>query len=495
MDQSKLSVSQQSTSPSYPDSLLFIGNTWREAQDGARLPVVNPATGHHIGTVAKASATDVDESLFHAQQGFQVWSRTPASARSEVLDRAAQLLRARAPEIARLMTLEQGKPLAESLTEVLSAAQTIAYFSQEGPRIAGRVVQARFGDMQQLVVKEPVGVVAAFTPWNFPVNQAARKVAAALTAGCSIVLKAAEETPASPSELVRAFADAGLPKGVIGLLFGNPSDISQQLISSPFVQKVTFTGSTPVGKQLAALAGRHMKRVSMELGGHAPLIVAEDADIERAADACLLAKFRNAGQVCIAPSRFLVHASIEKAFTRALCARVQQIQVGDGLLPASTMGPLANQRRATAMHSFVDDTLRKGATWAAGEKVDDSGGYFFAPHVFTDVPLSASLFNEEPFGPIVAIRTFNRLQEAIQESNRLPYGLASYLFTESLNTLHQVSQDIQAGMLWVNQAAKSAPEMPFGGQKDSGYGSEGGMEALEAYLNTKAVSVCFQPKD
>lgn len=473
----------------YPNSLLYIGGTWREAQGGGHLPVVNPATGRQIGCVAKASAADVDEALIHAQQGFQVWSKTPASERADVLDRAAQLLRERAPEIAHLMTLEQGKPLAESLTEVLSAAQTIAYFSQEGPRIAGRVVQSRYRNTQQLVLKEPVGVVAAFTPWNFPVNQAARKVAAALTTGCSIVLKAAEETPASPSELIRAFADAGLPKGVVNLLFGNPADISLQMISSPLVHKVTFTGSTPVGKQLAALAGKHMKRVSMELGGHAPVIVAEDADIERAADACVAAKFRNAGQVCIAPSRFLVHASIEHEFTRALCARVQQLKVGDGLAPASTMGPLANQRRVSAMQGFVNDALSKGASLVAASKVEESNGFFFAPLVFTDVPLSSSLFNEEPFGPIVAIRAFDRLHEAIQESNRLPYGLASYLFTESLNTIHQVSQDIQAGMLWVNQAAKSAPEMPFGGQRDSGYGSEGGIEALEAYLNTKAVNV------
>ena len=338
-------------------------------------------------------------------------------------------------------------------------------------------------------LKDPVGPVAAFTPWNFPINQAVRKVGAALAAGCSIIVKAAEETPAAPAELIRAFVDAGVPSGAIGLVYGNPAEISGYLIPHPVIRKISFTGSTVVGKQLAALAGQHMKRVTMELGGHAPVIVAEDADIELAVKAAGAAKFRNAGQVCIAPTRFLVHESIRGDFIAALAGYAQGLKVGDGLAEGTQMGPLANPRRISAMTEVMEDAVKQGATVATGGARIGDAGNFFAPTVLVDVPLDAKVFNDEPFGPVAAVRSFNTLQEAIAEANRLPYGLAGYAFTRSLKSAHLLSQRVEVGMLWINQPALPSAEMPFGGLKDSGYGSEGGPEALETYLNTRAISI------
>jgi succinate-semialdehyde dehydrogenase/glutarate-semialdehyde dehydrogenase len=397
-------------------------------------------------------------------------------------------VRERAASMAEQMTQEQGKPLAEAKGEVLMAADIIEWFAEEGRRVYGRLVPPRNLGSQQLVLKEPVGPVAAFTPWNFPINQVVRKLCAALTTGCSILVKAPEETPASPAALLRAFADAGVPAGVIGLVFGDPAAISSYLIPHPIIRKITFTGSTPVGKQLASLAGLHMKRATMELGGHAPVIVAEDADIALAVKAAGSAKFRNAGQVCISPTRFLVHASRHDEFVKALVAQTERLKVGNGLDSGSTMGPLANARRLQAMAQFTEDAVQKGATVATGGVRLGDVGNFYAPTVLTDVPLDAKVFNDEPFGPMAAIRTFNTLDEAIAESNRLPFGLASYAFTQSLKSAHQLTHGLQVGMLWINQPAAAWPEMPFGGIKDSGYGSEGGPEALEAYLNTKSVA-------
>ena len=339
------------------------------------------------------------------------------------------------------------------------------------------------------MLKDPVGPVAAFTPWNFPINQAVRKIAAALATGCSIIVKAPEETPATPAALAQAFLDAGLPAGVLGLVFGNPAEISGYLIPHPVIRKITFTGSTPVGKQLAALAGQHMKRVTMELGGHAPVIVAEDADVELAVKAAGGAKFRNAGQVCISPTRFLVHESLRHEFAAALAKHAQSLKVGDGSTDGTQMGPLANSRRLTAMAEFASDAVQRGASIVTGGERIGSVGNFFAPTVLTDVPLDAKVFNEEPFGPMAAIRPFNTLDEAIAEANRLPYGLAGYAFTGSLKNAHLLAQRLEVGMLWINQPAAPWPEMPFGGIKDSGYGSEGGPEALEAYLNTRSISI------
>ena len=473
----------------YPNTQLFIAGQWRDAADGRSLAVFNPATGKEIGRVAHAAKTDLDLALAAAQQGFETWRKLPAVERSKIMRRAAGLMRERAGEIAAVLTQEQGKPLAEAKVEALSAADIIEWFAEEGFRVYGRVVPSRNLAARQLVLKDPVGPVAAFTPWNFPINQAVRKVSAALSTGCSIIVKAPEETPAGPAALIQAFADAGLPSGVIGLVYGNPAEISGYLIPHPVIRKITFTGSTPVGKQLAALAGQHMKRATMELGGHAPVIVAEDADLELAVKAAGGAKFRNAGQVCISPTRFLVHESIRDDFAAALARHAQGLKVGDGLGEGIQMGPLANPRRLTAMTEFTRDAVQRGAKLVAGGERLGEVGNFWAPTVLTDVPLDAKVFNDEPFGPMAAIRSFNRLEEAIAEANRLPYGLAAYAFTRSLKNAHALSQDLEVGMLWVNQPAAPWPEMPFGGVKDSGYGSEGGPEALEAYLNTRSVSI------
>ena len=474
---------------SYPNTQLLINNQWQDAEGGKTLDVLNPATGKVIGTVAHASKADLDRALAAAQKGFDVWRKMPAIERATIMRKAAELFAARNEEVARMLTQEQGKPLVEARGEAMAAVDIINWFADEGRRVYGRIVPSRRWGVQNLAVKEPVGPVAAFTPWNFPINQVVRKLAAALAAGCSILVKAPEETPASPAELIRAFADAGVPVGTVGLVYGDPAEISSYLIPHPIIRKVTFTGSTPVGKQLAALAGKHMKRVTMELGGHAPVIVAEDADLELAIKISSGAKFRNAGQVCISPTRYLVHESIRADFVAGFAKYAQGLKVGDGLTAGTQMGPLANPRRITAMADLLADAVQQGAkVLAGGERIGNEGN-FFQPTVLNDVPLSARIVNEEPFGPVAAIRGFEKIEDAIAEANRLPFGLAGYAFTSSLKNAHLLAQRLEVGMLWINQAAAPAAELPFGGLKDSGYGSEGGSEAVEAHLNTRLVSI------
>src|SRR6478609_849766 len=474
----------------YPNTQLFIDGQWQDAGDGRTLAVFNPATGKEIGRVAHAGIADLDRALEAAQKGFEKWRDMPAIERNKIMRKAAALMRERAGEIGAVLTQEQGKPLAEAKGEAMAAADIIEWFADEGMRVYGRIVPSRFSlSTRQMVLKDPVGPVAAFTPWNFPINQVVRKMAAALATGCSMLVKAPEETPAAPAELVRAFADAGLPPGVLGLVYGNPADISNYLIPHPVIRKVTFTGSTPVGKQLAAMAGQYMKRVTMELGGHAPVIVCEDADIALAVKSAGAAKFRNAGQVCISPTRFLVHNSIKKEFADAFAKYATGLKVGDGSLEGTQMGPLANPRRLTAMAEFTQDAVKRGATvMSGGERIGDAGN-FWQPTILADVPLDAKVFNDEPFGPMAAIRSFNTLEEAIAESNRLPYGLAGYAFTRSLKNADLLARKVEVGMLWVNMPALPSAEMPFGGIKDSGYGSEGGPEAVDAYLNARAVAI------
>jgi succinate-semialdehyde dehydrogenase/glutarate-semialdehyde dehydrogenase len=473
----------------YPSTQLFISGEWQDAADGRTLAVVNPATGKEIGRVAHASIKDLDRALAAAQSGFEVWRDIPAIERAKIMRRAAALMRERAESIAAVLTQENGKPLPEAKVEAAAAADIIEWFADEGMRVYGRIVPSRNLAIRQLVVKDPVGPVAAFTPWNFPINQVVRKLSAALAAGCSMLIKAPEETPAAPAALVKAFADAGVPAGVIGLVYGNPAEISNYLIPHPIIRKVTFTGSTPVGKMLAGLAGQHMKRVTMELGGHAPVIVCDDADIQLAVKAAGAAKFRNAGQVCISPTRFLVHRSVQNQFAEAVAQYAGGLKVGDGLSDGTQMGPLANPRRLTAMAEFTQDAVQNGAKLLTGGARIGDAGNFWQPTVLNDVPLSAKVFNDEPFGPMVAIRPFDQLDEAIAEANRLSFGLAGYAFTSSLKNAHVLSQRVEVGMLWVNQPATPSAELPFGGIKDSGYGSEGGPEAVDAYLNTRAISI------
>ncbi len=472
----------------YPDVLLLIDGVWTKAEGGRSLPVANPATGETNGTVAHASRGDLDRALAAADKGFRVWRKISAYDRAKVMRKAADLLRERVDAIARLMTLEQGKPLAEAKGETLAGADVIDWFAEEARRAYGRVVPARAEGIYQLVLKEPVGPVAAFAPWNFPINQVVRKVSAALAAGCSIIVKAPEETPASPAELLRCFVDAGVPAGVVNLVFGVPAEISEYLIPHPVIRKISFTGSTAVGKQLAALAGAHMKRVTMELGGHAPAIVFADADLDAASKILSTNKLRNAGQVCISPTRFLVQEAVYDAFVEQFTARIKAAKVGDGLAAGTTMGPLANPRRIAAMEAFIGDAVQRGATLRTGGNRIGNKGNFFEPTVLTDVPKDARIMNEEPFGPVAVISRFATFDEVVAEANRLPFGLASYAYTRSAKTANAIAASVEAGMMSINHHGLALPEVPFGGVKDSGYGSEGGLEAIEAYLNTKFVS-------
>jgi succinate-semialdehyde dehydrogenase/glutarate-semialdehyde dehydrogenase len=473
----------------YPDVQLYIDGQWRASEAGRTLAVINPATGETLGTVAHADIADLDQALAAAERGFETWRSTPAYDRYKIMQKAANLLRDRVDNIASIMTQEQGKPLAEARMETLAAADIIDWLAEEGRRAYGRLVPSRNASVEQKVIKEPVGPVAAFTPWNFPINQVVRKLSSALAAGCSIIVKAPEETPASPAELIRAFIDAGVPAGVIGLVYGDPAQISSYLIAHPTIKKVTFTGSTPVGKQLAALAGQHMKRATMELGGHAPALVFDDADIDLAARTLAGAKFRNAGQVCVSPTRILVQRGVFDAFVEKFVGLTHEVKVGNGLEQGVTMGPVANERRIPALSALIKDACDNGATLHLGGTTIDGPGYFFQPTVLSGLTTEMRIMNEEPFGPVALLVPFDTVEDAVKESNRVPFGLASYAFTRSMKTAHILSTRIEAGMLSINHQGIGLVEVPFGGVKDSGYGSEGGTEAIEAYLNTKLVTV------
>jgi succinate-semialdehyde dehydrogenase/glutarate-semialdehyde dehydrogenase len=472
----------------YSDVLLFIDGQWTKAAGGRSIPVVNPATGEPIGTVAHADKADLDRALEAADKGFRTWRKVSAFDRSKIMRKAANLLRERVEAIAPLLTLEQGKPLGDSKGETLSGADVIDWFAEEARRAYGRVIPARAEGVYQLVVKEPVGPVAAFTPWNFPINQVVRKLSCALAAGCSIIVKAPEETPASPAELIRCFADAGVPAGVINLVYGVPSEISEYLIPHPIIRKMSFTGSTAVGKQLAAIAGAHMKRVTMELGGHAPSIVFDDADVDLAAKLLSVTKLRNAGQVCVSPTRFLIQENVYSEFVGKFTEGVKAARIGDGMESGTQMGPMANERRIVAMEAFIGDAVQKGATVnTGGHRIGNKGNYF-EPTVLTDVPMDSRIMNEEPFGPVAVISPFKNFDDVVTEANRLPYGLAAYAYTRSAKTAQAIAAQVETGMISINHHGLALPEVPFGGVKDSGYGSEGGSEALEAYLVTKFVS-------
>ncbi|CAL9619796.1 Alpha-ketoglutaric semialdehyde dehydrogenase 1 [Nocardiopsis dassonvillei] len=472
---------------SYPDIRMRIADRWRTGADGRTLPVLNPATEKVLGEVPLTGAADLDEAVAAAVDGFAAWRDTPVARRTEILHAAADLLTERADEVGRIMTLEQGKPLRESRGEALRVANTLRWDAEDARRAYGRIIPSAPGTLLS-VRREPIGPVAAFTPWNFPAGSPMRKIAAALSAGCSIVIKASEETPGTACELVRCFVDAGLPDGVLNLVFGEPAEVSAHLIASPHTRLVAFTGSIPVGKLLASAAGAAMKPSIMELGGHAPVIVCADADPIAAARRAAAAKFANAGQVCTSPSRFLVHASLVEEFTAAFVAAAEEVVIGDGLAEGVTMGPLANDRRLAAMEELVADATARGAKVACGGFRLDRPGYFFAPTVLADVPDDARVLAEEPFGPIAPVVPFTDLDEAMRVANSLPYGLAAYGFTESAATAERLVRGLEAGILSINHCGGSVSEAPSGGVKSSGYGREGGTEGLDAYLVTKRVS-------
>lgn len=475
----------------YPALEMLIDGRWISAGDAGSMPVINPATGQTLADCPKASPAQLDAALAGAARGFASWSALPGIERFKVLTRGTALLRERAKVIAAAMTAEQGKPLAEAEREVTLSADIIDFLAEEAKRQGGRLVPSRGGAvLSQQVRHMPVGPVLALTPWNFPVNLPARKLGGALAAGCSVVLKPAENTPASAQLLVQALVEGGLPDGVLNLVYGDPGPVAEHLIASPIIRKVSFTGSTAIGKRLGALAAAGMKRFTPELGGHAPVIVSADADVESAVAACITAKFRNAGQVCVSPTRFLVERSVYDAFVAAFAAGAAQLRVGDAGGDASVqMGPLAHARRLDAMDYMMED-LRTGPAevLTGGARIGDVG-FFYAPTVIAGLPDDARLMQEEPFGPIAGIVPFDSIGEAISRANALPFGLASFAFTSSLDTAHLLGDALRAGMVGINHFGVSTPETPFGGVGDSGFGSESGVEGYLGYTDTKFVSI------
>lgn len=461
----------------------FIGPEGRDAQD-----VRDPGTLELLGRLPWAAAEDVDAALNAAHAAFQTWRHVSPLERSGILRKVAALARERAPEIGRAITLDNGKPLADAVAEVVNAAEHIDWHAEEGRRIYGRVVPSRNPAVRQLVVREPVGVCAAFSPWNFPFGQAMKKAAASIAAGCPIVLKGPEESPSAIVAMAHLFHDAGLPAGVFNVLWGVPSQISRQLIESPLVRVVSFTGSVPVGRQLAALAASHLKRMTMELGGHAPVLVFDDADVPQAAALLARLKTRNAGQVCVSPTRFFVQSGVHDRFVAAFAEALAAVRVGHGLEEGVQMGPLIHERRFQAVRALVQDAREAGAEVLVGGERIGERGHFHAPTLIANVPETARVMHEEPFGPIAALTRFDTVDEVLRRANALPFGLASYVFTRSIETATRVSNGLEAGMVNINHSGMAHPELPFGGVKDSGFGSEGGTESFESFLVTKLIT-------
>jgi len=471
----------------YPRPAQFIAGSWRPGGNGSCGTVRNPATGEILAEVPRASAQDLDDALAASQAAFVTWRQKPAVDRAGVLRKAADLLRERANTLGRWCTLEQGKTLAEAVMEFVLSAEALDWYAAEALRANGRVIPARLPGARQLVIPQPLGPVAAFTPWNFPAILPARKIGAALAAGCTVVIKPSEETPASTMGLAQALADAGLPAGALNVVFGVPAEVSRHLIHSPIIRKVTFTGSTPVGRQLAQLAADGLKPCTLELGGHAPVLVFDDADLEKTVATCIQGKTRNAGQVCTSPTRFIVQEGIHDEFVRRYAEAMNEVVVGPGLDPASQMGALANRRRFDAMEEFVSDAVDKGGRLVTGGRAKPEEGDFWRPSLIADTPNDARAMHVEPFGPIALVTRFAKLDDGLTEANRLPYGLAAYAFTSSAATAVAVSDQLQAGGIGINSFAVSQIEAPFGGVKDSGYGNEGGHEGLEAFMHPKYV--------
>lgn len=472
----------------YQHLALYINGQFLDGQGRQTQAVINPANGSTLGQLPLASQADLDAALNAAQDAFKSWRHSSPMDRSAILRKVAELSRGRAQEIGRNLTLDQGKPLAEAVGEIMSCADHADWHAEECRRIYGRVIPARNPKVQQMVLREPIGVCAAFTPWNFPYNQAIRKICAAIGAGCTIILKGPEDSPSAVMAIAQAFHDAGLPPGVLNIVWGVPQEVSDYLIRSPIVRKVSFTGSVPVGKQLAALAGAHMKRITMELGGHSPVLVLPDADVARAARQLARFKIRNAGQVCISPTRFYIHDDIYTAFVDRFTEELANVKVGDGLDPDTQMGPLAHERRLPMMQKFVDNARSLGGKVLLGGEQIKRDGFFFSPTVLTDLPDDALVMTEEPFGPIAPLTRYSDLDDAIARANSLPYGLSAYAFTQSLQDAHRLGTELESGMVNINHFGSSLPETPFGGVKDSGIGSEGGAETFDGYLVTKFVT-------
>jgi acyl-CoA reductase-like NAD-dependent aldehyde dehydrogenase len=461
---------------------LLIDGQWRAGRHRLTHPVVDPSNAQTLDLLGLASADDLSDALNASQRAFEAWRVVPAHERCARLERGVTRLRDQQETIAQMLTREQGKPLAEARAECAMAADLIKWYAEEARRMYGRVIPARQAGSRMTVLKQPVGPVAAFSPWNFPLVLSARKIGGALAAGCSIVLKAAEETPASVAAMVDCLQQE-LPPGALQLVFGVPSEVSRQLIAAPEIRKLTFTGSVPVGRQLAQLAGTHLKRITLELGGHAPVIVCRDAEIERTVQQMVAHKFRNAGQACLAPTRFYVDRAIYGDFLDAFTAATFHLKLGSGLAADTQMGPLANARRLAAVEELVQQTVDHGAKALRGSV--PATGFFSAATVLTGVAADAPVMQEEPFGPVACVVPFETLDQAIGLANQSRFGLAAYLFTDSARAIERVSERLEVGSLAINGMGVSVPEAPFGGVKDSGYGSESGIEGMDAFLETK----------
>lgn len=472
----------------YDPLYLFINGQWLTAEDRDTLAVINPASGKTLGRLPMATHTDLNQALVTAHDSFTLWRNTVPDQRARIMKKAAALMRDRAEHIATLMTLEEGKPLAESRDEVQRAADYFEWFAEEARRIDGRVVPANRPGVQQLVKRQAIGPVAAFTPWNFPAITPARKLSAALAAGCSVILKPGEESPATALALARCLDDAGLPKGVLQIVFGVPDKVSAKLIASPIIRKVAFTGSVPVGRLLSERAAAGVKPISLELGGHGPVLVFEDADIEAAAADGAANRFRGTGQICISSTRFLIQRGAYDRFVGRFVAATRELVIGDGMVQGTQVGPLANERQLEKMAALVDDAVAQGAVVLTGGKRLDRPGFFFEPTVLANVPLSARIMHEEPFGPIAVMRPFDTITDGLEEANRLPYALSAYAFTRNARTALDVGDGLEAGMIGINQYRIIATELPFGGMKESGHGSEGGREGIAPYLTNKFIS-------
>lgn len=463
---------------------LYIAGRWRTGEGRATHDVLNPATGQILAELPLASKADLDQALEAAARGFALWRETPSDQRGTVLARAAALLRERTERIAMIATLEQGKPVGEARGEIALAAGIMEFHAGEAQRIYGRVLPRPSGT-RSLVLQQPIGPVAAFCAWNFPVLNVVRKLAPAIATGCSIIIKPSEETAGCAIEVMQCLIDAGLPGDVGQMVFGVPDEVSRQLLASPITRKLSFTGSVPVGKHLTKLAAETMMRTTMELGGHGPVLVFDDCDLETTLDTLVANKFRNAGQVCIAPTRFYVQDGIYDRFAQGFAERTRRLKVGNGLDADTQMGPMANPRRPAAISAMVEDARQAGARVLVGGDRPAGDGFFMSPTVLADVPLSAKAMNDEPFGPLALLSPFATVDEAIAQANRLPYGLAAYCFTENGRLQNRLGDAIEAGMIAVNSVRLSWPDSPFGGMKDSGYGSEDGPEGIAAHLVTK----------
>ena len=466
---------------------LLINGQWRKGRHAMTVSIVNPATIETLDQLHLASHDDIDQALQSAQRGFEAWRQVPAFERCARLEKGVASMRERLEHIATLLTMEQGKPLAEARAECAMAADLIKWYAEEARRTYGRIIPARLPNSRMQVLKQPVGPVAAFAPWNFPLVLSARKIGGALAAGCSIILKGAEETPASVAAMVDCLA-AELPAGALQLLYGVPAEVSEQLIASPIIRKVTFTGSVPVGRHLAQLAAKHLKRITLELGGHAPVIVCADADIDKTVTQMVAHKFRNAGQACLAPTRFYVDRSIEGDFLDAFTSASHRLVLGDGMVQTSQMGPLASARRLAAVRDLIDRSVQAGAKVHQGSA--PTTGFFAPVTLLTDVTPDSPVIQEEPFGPVATLTAFDSVDHALHLANQSAYGLAGYLFTDSARTILKVSDKLEVGSLAINGMGVSVSEAPFGGLKDSGYGSESGIEGMEAFLDTKFTHHC-----